>query len=175
MARNPSHWPRRHGELWGDRESKNQALWAGTISQSISAILSQNAPDYPFVPRNQALAVSYLSSFSIADLMPASVTGIVTAKDGLVVDFTKTGLQDRIERFCDFQRSDSEIRSEFFPRKNSGKYLPGDSRGWRLAEARKSLQKLIDAQTSSKLLIALSIPAISCIARIWWTGAALIS
>lgn len=57
-----------------------------------------------------------------------------------MIDFTKRGLKNRITRFTDTTKTDEQVRAEFFPNKKAGKYLPGDSRGWKLPTARAALQ-----------------------------------
>ena len=90
--------------------------------------------------RDYILQAQYVQGVSLAELMRQNVTGIVTAKDGLVVDFSKVELEKKIQKFVDPSKSDSQVRSEFFPRKKAGKYPPGDSRGWKLPTARQALQ-----------------------------------
>ena len=129
-----------HGELWGSREEKYQALIAGHIGKMMPQRLDCAAPQFAFVPRNHDLAEQYGNGFGLAEFMPANVTGIVTARDGLVIDFTKEGLMQRIARFADPAKTNEQVRSEFFPGKQDGKYDAGDSRGWKLPAARKVLQ-----------------------------------
>ena len=129
-----------HGDLWGTREGKYASLEAGLIGRPITNRIDCKAPQYAFVPRDHTLSAVYGKGFGIAEFMPANVTGIVTAKDGLVIDFTKQGLKDRITRFADSAKTDDQVRAEFFPNKKAGKYAPGDSRGWKLPAARAALQ-----------------------------------
>lgn len=129
-----------HGNLWGSREEKYQALSEGQVSQLIPQQLACSAPQFAFVPRNHSLAEQYGKGFGLTEFMPANVTGIVTARDGLVIDFTKEGLTERISRFADPTKTDEQVRTEFFPGKKAGKYEAGDSRGWKLPAARKALQ-----------------------------------
>ncbi|GJL87878.1 MAG: DNA methyltransferase [Minwuia thermotolerans] len=129
-----------HGDLWGTREGKYASLEAGRIGAPITNRIDYTAPQYAFVPRDHTLSAVYEKGFGIAEFMPANVTGIVTAKDGLVIDFTKQGLKDRITRFADPAKTDDQVRAEFFPNKKAGKFPPGDSRGWKLPAARVVLQ-----------------------------------
>jgi hypothetical protein len=129
-----------HGDLWGTREGKYASLEAGRVGTPITKQIDYTAPQYAFVPRDHTLSAIYGNGFGIAEFMPANVTGIVTAKDGLVIDFTKQGLKDRITRFGDPAKTDDQVRAEFFPNKKAGKYSPGDSRGWKLPAARAALQ-----------------------------------
>lgn len=131
-----------HGDLWGTREGKYASLEAGRIGAPVTNRIDYKAPQYAFVPRDHTLSAVYGKGFGIAELMPANVTGIVTAKDGLVIDFTKQGLKDRITRFADPAKTDDQVRAEFFPNKKAGKYPSGDSRGWKLPAARAALQNV---------------------------------
>ena len=129
-----------HGDLWGTRDVKYESLEAGRIGKPVTERIKCTAPQYAFARRDHALAEVFSKGFGLAEFMPENVTGIVTAKDGLVIDFTKQGLKDRISRFADPAKPDDQVRAEFFPRKKAGKYPPGDSRGWKLPAARAALQ-----------------------------------
>ncbi len=130
----------RHGELWGNRDSKYAQLWDGNPGQLSGAPLPHKAPQYAFVPRDYDVEEEYTKGFSIADLMPANVTGIVTARDSLVVAENAQELTDRITNFADPNTSDADIRAKFFGTNEVGNYPPGDTRGWKLPKARQSLQ-----------------------------------
>ncbi|WBX85348.1 type ISP restriction/modification enzyme [Sphingosinicella microcystinivorans] len=130
----------RHGELWGTRDGKYAQLWDGTTASLAATPLPHKAPQHPFVLRDYDLEAEYAKGLSVADLMPANVAGIVTARDGLVIALNTQELIDRIATFADPAASDAEIRGRFFGSKADGKYPPGDSRGWKLPAARKALQ-----------------------------------
>jgi len=74
------------------------------------------------------------------ELFPKNTTGIVTARDNLVINQNKEDLLKKISVFCDESKTDQEIRDLFFGKKKEGKYKPGDSRGWKLELARKKIQ-----------------------------------
>ena len=69
------------------------------------------------------------------------VSGIITARDKLVIATCSKELESRMVSFSDPEKTDKQVRSEFFPKKKDGKYLAGDSRGWKLSDARKNIQK----------------------------------
>ena len=129
-----------HGDLWGTRESKYTTLQESRIGEPATKRIDCTAPQYAFVRRDQEMVDIYGQGFDLAEFMPSNVTGIVTAKDGLVIDFTKQSLKCKINRFVDPSKTDNQVRAEFFPHKKAGKYPPGDSRGWKLPAARASLQ-----------------------------------
>jgi hypothetical protein len=71
--------------------------------------------------------------------MPINSTAPVTARDRFLIAFTREELVARMEAFCDLTIADDEIRQRYFNRTRSSRYPPGDSRGWKLAEARQKL------------------------------------
>ena len=75
------------------------------------------------------------------DSIPTNVMGITSARDFLVVDISRTELIERIRHFVDLRISDEKIRKELFPTKSAGKYLPGDTRGWKLHDARRTIAR----------------------------------
>jgi hypothetical protein len=88
--------------------------------------------------------------------MPVNVTGIVTARDDFVIDFERRPLLDRIAVLRDLAVSDATIRRQYFAGKGSKQYLEGDSRGWRLPEAREKLRA--DAHWSERCVSVLYRP-----------------
>jgi predicted helicase len=66
---------------------------------------------------------------------------VLTARDGVVIDFDKETLMNRMEKFSDLSVSDQTTRAWLFPNKSPGKYEAGDSRGWKMTEARKAVAK----------------------------------
>ncbi|MGB0629503.1 MAG: type ISP restriction/modification enzyme [Alphaproteobacteria bacterium] len=129
-----------HGDLWGSRDSKYKALGSGVLGEPLTLPIVCPGPQFAFVRRNSELTAHYEEGFHLPEFMPANVTGIVTAKDGLVIDFSREALSKRISRFVDPSKTDAQVREEFFPNKKPGKYPPGATRGWKLPKARESLQ-----------------------------------
>lgn len=127
------------GDLWGPRPNKYEALFSGSLFDLATEPVDCRSPEFAFVRRDHDQRAVYDQGFSIADFMPINVTGIVTARDGLVIDFTKQALEQRISQFVDPTKTDEQVRAEFFPGKKAGTYEPGDSRGWKLPAARKAL------------------------------------
>lgn len=128
-----------HQDFWGDRASKNERLWRGTLRDPSWEKLTPAPPRFDFVPRNGALRSSYEQGFQINRLMLATVTGIVTARDSLAVDFSDAELTKKLNSFRDPSRSNETVRQQFFGHKKSGKFPAGDTRGWKLEAARKAL------------------------------------
>ena len=130
-----------HGDLWGNRAGKYDALNAAGLRDDLFTKIDTPAPQHLFIPRDDKPLKTYEKGFSLAEFMPENVTGIVTAKDKLVIDYDRAQLTEKINRFVDTSKDDLQVRAEFFPNKKAGKYPSGDSRGWKLPEARVALKK----------------------------------
>ncbi len=124
-----------HAELWGTRESKNAAMWGRSHRGAASKKLAPGAPYFMFCDADGVAMTVYEQGFKIDELCGVSCTGIITARDDLAVDFDRDTQRKKIEDFRNPDLSDSAIRHRFFPTKAAGKYLPGDSRGWKLSDA----------------------------------------
>ncbi|WP_424947880.1 type ISP restriction/modification enzyme [Candidatus Spongiihabitans sp.] len=128
-----------HRDLYGERESKYQFLWSNDLKQTNFQELHPIKPYYFFIPKNWENKEEYDKGFSMKELFPVSVTGIVTARDKFVIDFDKKLLLKRIIDFSDVSKSDDEMRIKHFGTSSGRKYLPGDSRGWKMATARRKI------------------------------------
>lgn len=128
-----------HYDLYGKRELKYDFLSDNSIKTVDFVKLKPEEPFYFFIQKNKEGLKEYNNGFKIDELFPLNVTGVVTARDSVVVDFNGQSLIDRMQRFTSSEFSDSETRSWLFPNKKNGKYLAGDSRGWKLVEARKKI------------------------------------
>jgi predicted helicase len=129
-----------HLDLWGEREDKYNWLYENNLKTAGFKKLNPQEPFYFFIPKNMDDMAEYQNGFAIDQLFQANVTGIVTARDSLTIDFTYNELKNKIEAFITPNKSDNEIRSEFFGNKKEGKYLAGDSRGWNLSKARQKIK-----------------------------------
>ncbi len=129
-----------HGDLWGTRENKYSTLTTSKIGKSVTKRISCVPPQYTFASKDYEMPDIYEKGFKLTDFMHVNITGIVTARDALVIDFTKQELRDKINRFIDSSKTDDQARSEFFSDRKAGEYSPGDTRGWKLPYARSALQ-----------------------------------
>lgn len=127
-------------DLYGLRDIKYKTLSNASLSSLSFSKINPSGPYFFFVPMDNSEREAYESGFSIADMFPENVMGVTTARDGLVIDSDKNVLLSRIQRFADTAYSDEETRNFFFGTKKAGKYLPGDSRGWDMVMARKTIK-----------------------------------
>ncbi|MEJ0013463.1 MAG: type ISP restriction/modification enzyme [Bauldia sp.] len=120
-----------HADAWGSRQSKYETAAKETLKTQIWNELQPTSPYYFFIPQTTSGRAEYNEFRSIADIISLSVTGIVTARDGLVVAFSERELRTRINKFIDPTVPDEEIRTS---------YAVGDNYQWKLATARKALE-----------------------------------
>ena len=128
-----------HCDLYGRREFKYNFLTKNTLKTIEFEEIKYTEPYFFFVPKNQKGRDKYENGFRVDELFTSNVTGIVTARDSVVIDTDKNQLIKRIEKFTDEQFTDREIRNWLFPNKKDGKYLAGNSRGWKLELARSKI------------------------------------
>lgn len=127
----------RHAELRGTRAEKLATLAAGPSL----APIEPHPPLFRFgraAPR--APTCAYASWPSLVDLFPTRSTGIVTARDGVVFGLDDDEVLARISRLRDPAVGDEELRETMFRGKGSPRYPAGDSRGWKLPDARRALR-----------------------------------
>jgi len=121
-----------HSERWGLREDKYAWLLGNDVNTTEWQELKPNSPYHFFVPRAETYRDIYEKHWKVTDIFPVNCTGVVTARDKFVIDFRRDVLKRRIEMFRDLSAPD-EIVQQAFKLK--------DTRGWKLAEARKELAK----------------------------------
>ncbi|MEE3368598.1 MAG: type ISP restriction/modification enzyme [Planctomycetota bacterium] len=129
----------RYSELWGQREDKISRLAETPWSELPAQPVALQSPYYFFSPRVQPPAALSESSFRLPDTMPLHSTAPITARDGLVVALTDEELESRFGDFRDLNIPDDQIREAYFRKTRSARYPPGDTRSWKLPQARQCL------------------------------------
>jgi len=129
-----------HADIYGKRSEKYSFLQNNNLQTIKWQRIENKTPFFFFVPKSENNKEEYENGFAVNELFNLNVTGIVTARDSLVIDVDKKALQNKIQKFCDKNISDDEIRRWLFPNKTDKKYFAGDTRGWKLAEARKKIR-----------------------------------
>ncbi len=129
-----------HHNLFGTREFKYEFFHKSPLKLIPFKELNPETPNYFFYEANLVDINTYNQGFHIGELFVQQSMGITTARDHFVIDFDSRGLLNRIKEFTDLSISDSIIRERYFGMRTSGKYLPGDTRGWNLSHARVALR-----------------------------------
>jgi len=120
-----------HSELWGSRQDKYVATARGEFDAQSWTKLKPDSPNYFFIPQEVHGRTEYEKFKSVADIFIENVTGIVTARDNLVVGFEESELRARFREFSDLAISDEEIRR---------RYKVGDNYQWKMHSVRKALE-----------------------------------
>ena len=126
-----------HAELWGSRESKYAWLAEHRGSDTNLKPLNPDSPFYFFEPQNTDCRAEYDAGWKINEAMPTNCAGFITARDHFVVALDKETLLERVGDFANLKVSDAAIRAKYFEGCGSAKYPDGDSRGWKVPEARR--------------------------------------
>lgn len=131
----------RHGELWGSRDAKGDALWDSTLPSLASTILPHKAPQFPFVAREYEVEAEYTKGFLVTDLFGVGGTGIVTKRDGLTIHRKPEGVWEAVQDFLALP--ESVVREKY--------KLPDDVRDWRYEWALKDVQNNPDFSKIKKV------------------------
>ena len=130
-----------HADLWGGREHKYHYLQTAKWNEVAWTTLSPQSPLLLFVPLSEEGRERYESGWKVTSIFPVNTTGIVTARDGLALDFDAAALAAKVKAFLNNEHTDEEVRLSTFGRSlPSAKYPAGDSRGWKLGRARNELR-----------------------------------
>lgn len=140
-----------YADLWGLREYKNQQLNRLAFTDIPWVKLNPVDPFYLFKPSVIGEKNGYEDGYKLTELFHEYSAGVITARDGLAIDFTEEALVEKISRFANPKISDEEIREMFWPGKQAGKYLPGDSRGWSLSKCRKKIRDNVHSDYIRKI------------------------
>ena len=116
-------------DCFGSRPSKFEFLDTNSIDSVKWNEVVPSAPNYEWVARNEKTREEYIKGFSVNDLFPISSVGIVTARDGMSIQYTKTDIENVVH---DFQTIDSEtLRHKYDLRK--------DTRDWKVVLAKEDV------------------------------------
>lgn len=119
-----------HSGLYGLRKDKYKWLDKNAVKKKSNELLRPNSPWYFFVKRNTTDIEYYNDWPKINEIFPVNVTGVVTARDSFTICQEKGILEARIRQFRDVRFNNEFMRQT---------YSLKETRGWKLAEARKRL------------------------------------
>lgn len=98
-----------HTELWGDREDKYNWLDGHDIDTTPWDKLTPESPNYLLVPYNESVSEEYERYWKITDIFPSKVSGIVTSRDEMVIDFEPEPILERVNYFCNSKESNEQL------------------------------------------------------------------
>ena len=101
--------------------------------------LKPSSPFYSFVPHRDGLRSEYEQWMSVTDVFNIYSTGILTFRDRMVIGFDNNDLKARLDEIANLSVSDDMIREKYCHGRRSDRYVPGDTRGWKLSDGRRML------------------------------------
>lgn len=123
-----------HGDLWGRREDKYQALFDSSLASFDWQHIQPQEPQFAFIPRNYALEEQYQQGFAVHEFMPVNSVGIVTARDALTIDSDKNHLWQRVHDFAQLPPEEARLKYK----------LGKDVRDWQVAWAQDDVRDNLD-------------------------------
>jgi predicted helicase len=129
-----------HDEIYGKRDSKYDYLSDNSWKDLGWKQINPQEKYYFFTNKDFSSRAEYREGVKLNELFPKNVTGVVTARDKFAISYDKKELVERMVRFADPEKSTEDVREEFFSHKRSSKYPKGDSRGFKVPEARESIR-----------------------------------
>ena len=120
-----------HGEIWGSRSAKNEALWNGETSATAPTSLPHKSPQYPFFPSDANVEALYSVGFSLAELMPSYAIGMISKRDHLAFQMESQKLRNILTDFHGL--SEPELRNKYEGLEDSG--------GWTVKDAQRNIRK----------------------------------
>jgi predicted helicase len=132
-----------HSEMWGLREKKYDDLQNHTVGSVPCTQIEPSSEFYLFVPHNEATKAEFSQCVRLVDIFQSGSNGIQTSRDHIVYGFTPAECRQTIAAFRapDESLSTKALRDKYWPNKKVGNYAPGDTRGWRLSDARDHLRR----------------------------------
>jgi len=138
---NPQQHGVYHADLYGKRQEKYDWLEDHTLKTAGYQPLAPASPFYFFTPRQTQNLEAYHSWLKITEIFPRGVTGIITARDDLCIDFDKHSLLAKIRPLQDPNLSDSYIR-DYLAALLGRTPSKVENYAWRIADARSQLRKV---------------------------------
>ncbi|MEL6946189.1 MAG: type ISP restriction/modification enzyme [Pseudomonadota bacterium] len=119
-----------HGDLWGSRKEKYEALVGGDAGGLSVEKLEPHKHWQMFYPIDNALLDTYDAGFKVTDLMTQNVIGFQSHRDNYAVAFDKQTVSARLAELLDREVSDQFLKQ---------KYSLSDNRDWQLSFQRNRI------------------------------------
>ena len=124
-------------DLWGSREHKYDWLQSHGSHDTPWQALQPPLPQLLMVPRDEKNAAEYEQGWKVTDILPVSSVGIVTARDGLTIQFSREIVKKTVERFANLPVEEAREVYNLGP----------DAQDWTIEAAQRDLKSTgIDAK-----------------------------
>lgn len=129
-----------HADLWGERERKYEWLSKYTFKSTDWKVVNPSSPFYFFVKREEMGREFYDRFIKITEIFPLNSTGIITARDNLVIDYDIQSIIAKINYFVNENNYDEDIKIFLQRILGRSKYEDVENYAWRASEERRILQ-----------------------------------
>lgn len=124
----------------GKATKKLDCLEDQSLSIHRAMIVVPRGPLFQFQIDDRRPAQPQADTIPLDECFVLKSSAIVTARDSLVIGFDRAELLDRIGMLRDPRIGDDRLRETLFKKSRGQKYPRGDTRGWKLADARQWLR-----------------------------------
>ncbi len=121
-----------HGDLWGSRKAKSEALGANEHTSLASSDLGAKGKYLMFYPVDHELLEVYDKGCDLSQLFVNNQIGFQTHRDSFAVAFGQDEINHRLSRMKELSIEDQSLRDEF---------ALTDNRDWQLENARSRYRK----------------------------------
>ncbi|HEY5234234.1 MAG TPA: type ISP restriction/modification enzyme [Verrucomicrobiae bacterium] len=120
-----------YADLWGQRESKYEALGKMSVDTIRWKTLTPNAPHFFFVPRDLKSSREYENGWSVRDMFGVSGNGVKTERDRVTIQFDRKEIETVVNNFRVLD--ETTLRFKYDQQE--------DSRDWKVASAKLDVQQ----------------------------------
>jgi predicted helicase len=134
FARAPKRQPTiLYSQLFGFRNLKYEWLLRHSLLDVHWSQIQPSAPLFLFEPRDSKTEKEYQAGIALDEIFPINSTGIVSARDSLVVQFTRREVESVVQRLGQITTEDA--RAEY--------NLGADTKDWAVSRAQKDVSEAL--------------------------------
>ena len=120
-----------YADLWGQRESKYEALGKMSVETIRWKTLTPCAPHFFFVPKQFKSSREYEAGWSLRDVFAVSGNGIKTERDRVAIQFDRKEIETVVNNFRVLDETSLRFKYD----------LQEDSRDWKVSSAKLDVQQ----------------------------------
>ena len=99
-------------DVWGTRDIKFDYLNTNNFKSIDFKPVNLTGDNYLFIPRDNSLSADYDSFIKLKSLFIKDSTGIISARDNMVIDFEKTPIIERVKIFANSNKANDQLCAE---------------------------------------------------------------
>jgi len=122
-----------YSDIWGSREKKFDFLKSNNIKSLDFKQIEIKADNFLFIPRDNTLSGEYDKFIKLKSFFIKDSTGIISARDNMVIDFDKNEILSRVKIFANSTFDNETLCKEL---------SISLKKGWEIDKARERVKKL---------------------------------